>query len=280
MQDSKSNKYEKIVLIIGNGFDRNQNLPTSYDHFLNSIYFQKLIDEENLLALYLKEKRDLELWIDVENELANYSKISNINQEKHLKQDFKLLSDSLKEYLKNIDYTQIVSDSESYRLLKEVINKDFIILDFNYTDTIYDILSWKFGRKDLAKERIVKVHGNWKEDIIFGVEDKADIKENHIFLRKGYNKNYSTYNFTEIFEKANSIYVFGHSLGKTDEMYFKDFFKDCSYKSSSISPKEIRIYYHGEDSYDGIMCRLDDMTGQNLSVFKINQAPKFINTKV
>ena len=61
---------EKGVLILGNGFDLDLGLKTSYSDFMDSDDFKAIVDN-NYFARYLEEKRS-ELggnWIDIENEI-------------------------------------------------------------------------------------------------------------------------------------------------------------------------------------------------------------------
>ena len=57
------------IAIIGNGFDLNLGLKTSYTNFVNGNEFKSLLNTDNFLADYLSNKHDLQNWIDVENEL-------------------------------------------------------------------------------------------------------------------------------------------------------------------------------------------------------------------
>ena len=63
----------KTVLIIGNGFDKNIGMPTSYKEFMGSEEFKDLITKDNsVLAKYLdyKKSHDGTNWIDLEKELG------------------------------------------------------------------------------------------------------------------------------------------------------------------------------------------------------------------
>jgi|GEM_PF-3326905 hypothetical protein len=48
-----------LVLIIGNGFDLNFGLKTSYSDFLSSKQFKNLIESNNKLALHLSNNQKL-----------------------------------------------------------------------------------------------------------------------------------------------------------------------------------------------------------------------------
>ncbi|MEG1304324.1 MAG: hypothetical protein RSD19_01935, partial [Oscillospiraceae bacterium] len=69
-------------------------------------------------------------------------------------------------------------------------------------------------------------------NIVFGVEDAANIKKEHIFFIKttqledatGSNKSLS---LPDILSRKSNIFFIGHSLGQADYTYFEDFFKDC-----------------------------------------------------
>ncbi|MFR8357317.1 MAG: AbiH family protein [Parabacteroides sp.] len=77
----------------------------------------------------------------------------------------------------------------------------------------------------IQKKEIIKVHGSIEnKNIIFGVEDKANIKKEHIFLKKSYNINFTPIDISNYLEISDSIIFFGHSLGETDHTYFRDFF--------------------------------------------------------
>ena len=71
----------KTLFIIGNGFDLDLNLKTSYHDFLDSSYFRNkasIFSEYELKRLngdinifsYLKYREQINGWIDVETELA------------------------------------------------------------------------------------------------------------------------------------------------------------------------------------------------------------------
>ena len=56
-------------IVIGNGFDINLGLPTSYADFVKSTHFDDMVKRGNELAKHLKSKFELQNWIDIENEL-------------------------------------------------------------------------------------------------------------------------------------------------------------------------------------------------------------------
>ena len=69
-----STKEYDSILIIGNGFDLNLGLKTSYQNFIASHVFKNLVDGNNQLCKYLNNQNELNRWIDIENELKKYSR--------------------------------------------------------------------------------------------------------------------------------------------------------------------------------------------------------------
>jgi len=118
-----------------------------------------------------------------------------------------------------------------------------------YNEITVFILGY-FGVEEKGIEsRLVKIHGSAKKgNIIFGAGDDAD-----------------------------EITVFGHSLGKTDHMYFKDFFANqcCSNRKRH----NINISVYGEDRHYSICEQVDALTTKQLSKFRLRNNIQFIDTK-
>lgn len=278
---AKIDFYPQKILIVGNGFDLNQNLPTSYSHFLNSNNFKKLEQKyPNALFRHMRNAQKLNNWIDVENELKIYSESVSYGIETiEFNEHFDLLSFALIDYLKTIDYSSVIENSHSYNLIKRLIYEDFLIIDFNYTNTIKYILeSLKISNEDIQK-RLIKIHGSVNENsIIFGVEDYAKIAQRFVFIKKGFNKHYKGITFLEQLMKSHEIHFFGHSLGETDHTYFNEFFDSHSQQNSKVMHKKIFLYYYGDESYYQLSMQLDKLTNNRLSGLK--QVNNFISVDV
>ena len=281
-----TSKYPHIF-VVGNGFDIDLNLKTSYTDFIYSEVFKKLItDNENHLCSYLKDKHDLVNWSDIEKELAVYSrkakkyKIGNIDKTEAFpnaetfEREYKELSAALVEYLSSLDYNAIDKKSTAYQLLKNQRNNSYLFIDFNYTPSLKNILSHSCMDTSLSESTIIKPHNSLKaKDIIFGVEDNADILPNYIFLKKSFSNYYNCSNFSEYLENADSVIFFGYSLGCTDHDYFRDFFTGCCGKLES---KEIKIYY--SKNCDSIKKEMDTLTGTQFGKFRRRNNIEFIDT--
>jgi hypothetical protein len=255
------------IIIIGNGFDLNLGLKTSYTDFISSEHFNNQVNNGNDLCHYLQEQHNLKRWIDIENELKAYS---NMNAE-NFEEDFDNLCSALMEHLKDLNYDEINWDSHAYNLIKQIRSQEFLILDFNYTKSIYKLLVDLSYPTSLIKERIVKVHGSIESgNIIFGVEDQARIHRQDIFLKKTCNINYAPIPFRQLLENASEVHIFGHSLGETDHMYFFDFFSGCTNRRASNDMGSIFLYYFGKTGYKELHMQLDDLTIKRIGFLKQN----------
>lgn len=278
MRNIDFNKYQS-ALIIGNGFDLSLGLSTSYMDFVNSDEFQILLNMQNQLAIYLKVNAELHHEIDIENELKLYSK--NEDNAK-FKTEYEALCKQLVVYINNIDYSSINKNSKAYEVLTNLSStKNNIILDFNYTASTRLILKQCGLSDEDIDNRLIKVHGEASNnDIIFGVEDNAGIKKEHVFLRKAYNIKYKALNFSELYDRIKSVAIFGHSLGETDHTYFNKLFQEsCMYnKFSTNNNKEFWLFYYKENGYHCMMQQLDSLTHNSLTSFRQYNRVNFINT--
>lgn len=270
--------YENI-LIVGNGFDLNQGLSTSYSDFVESLEFNNLIISNNALAIYLKNQKDLINWIDIEIELKKYSSLLEDSKIiKNLRIEFLMLSTALKKYLSKINYSKLDKSKDSYKLLNRLKDTDLLILDFNYTHTVKTILLELGLSKDEIENRLIKVHNSVDEDIIFGVEDSARINPLHVFLRKAYNKSFKAINVKSNLDNLKQLVVYGYSLGETDHMYYNEFFRNLSYSHMLEKGKSLFFFYYGDDGYDQLFIQIDKLTQNNLTLFKQNNRLEFINS--
>lgn len=268
-----------IAMVVGNGFDLNLGLKTSYTDFIESDYFKEMINSGNKFARHLANEFSLNDWIDVENELKIYSKNSGTSRNDFLT-EFKELSNSLKLYLMSLKYDELDEKREAYKILSENQEKSILIIDFNYTSTISKILrelDVRIDEDDCSIEHI-KIHGSIKSsNIIFGVEDKALISPQHIFLKKSVNEDFYPTDFSEAIKNCKYFIVFGHSLGETDHMYFDDFFFEASHKQKGKNGQTMILYYYGENSFYNINSQLDKLTLQSINLLKRSNSVQFLN---
>lgn len=268
------------LLVIGNGFDLNLGLTTSYQAFIKSQHFITLLQKRAPFATYLNDKNALQNWIDIEIELKNYSRIvASADAINSLRLEFVELINALTSFLNEIDCNNVKKESSAYKLLDSIKSKDFLILDFNYTDTISNLLLNMGLDSESISNRLFKVHGSLKTNtIVFGVEDNANIKPNHVFLRKASNKHFEGLRFKTQLQHAQEVHFYGHSLGETDHHYFKQFFLNCVKERDADEHKKIFIYHYGDESYNQILMQLDSLTNNSLSLLAQNNQLRYIDT--
>jgi len=270
-------------MIIGNGFDLNLGLKTSYQDFLKSQYFLSLINDNNSLALYLNKQNDLSNWVDIENEITNYSieiihlhhteKINLTNLD--IKNHFKSLKNALMKHLLDVQDQKLDEESKAFQMIKGEIETTDRIYNFNYTNSIFRIANLLNIPIYEIEKKHTYVHGSIEnKDIIFGVEDTAKISSEHIFFKKAYNLNFGKSDIDENLSYKNDSILFGHSLGVTDSSYFKDYIHRLGVHGRG---KSLKFYYYKEDGYDDLMKTLDKYTHNGLSKFKHNNQFNSIN---
>lgn len=265
---------EKVV-IIGNGFDLNLGLETGYDSFLNSPDFEELIENRNTLAVHLKGKHSLKHWIDIENEIGDLSEREDTTIHHH---EYSALSGALINYLKKVDTNILRKDSEAYLFLENIMSSPFrdtfLIVDFNYTDSIERILASMGIAENEIQNRVKKVHGALKNgNIIFGVEDGRSFKEEdeYDFLRKSSNRDYGReVDVSSVMIMAREVDIFGSSMGRTDERHFENYFVNRRTRSSPERPQNFNLYYHGNDSLRRLEARISALTFKDKGGFKTN----------
>lgn len=271
----------KNILILGNGFDLNLGLETSYCHYLESTYFKDLLGT-NILARYLSSHKIKSNWVDIEKELYLYSTSLFYKGENGLcpnPKDVKLISSlrqnydeicySLRKYL--IEATNCPIDfnnKAAYNIISNVFAEKNIytyILTFNYSEIIERLHQYYFS--SCKNYYINHIHGKLSDDnIVFGIEDNAEVAKEHVFLYKSYNTVQNINGLISVFENAKNITFFGYSLGETDHSYFDDFFN--AQTKPDCDRKKFTFYYYGQKAYDDLIWQLKTLTKNRLTYLK------------
>ncbi|MCK9372781.1 MAG: bacteriophage abortive infection AbiH family protein [Sulfuricurvum sp.] len=106
------------IIVIGNGFDLNLGLKTSYKDFFASDYFKSLIEEDNSFAKYLTYKNNLNNWVDIEQEIPEYSMAVTVADADHnVEDDFIALKRALTDYLKEAQNAAISHESKAFEMI-------------------------------------------------------------------------------------------------------------------------------------------------------------------
>lgn len=270
----------KNVLIVGNGFDLNIGLKTSYSDYIKGKEFQSLLGKNNL-ADYLNLCSKTSKWVDIEKELYKYSvklfyKIGerfepNLNKREligKLKSEYNEICYSLKLYLERVTSCKInIDKTASFYIINKVFNEKDIntyILTFNYTDIIERIQQTLLY--SINNYYINHIHGSLQNNnIVFGIEDSVEVAKEHVFLYKSYN-NQNINGLISILKNAENITFFCYSLGETDHSYFDDFFSEQT--KPNCDRKNFAFYYYGQEAYDDLIWQLKTLTKNRLTYLK------------
>lgn len=275
------------VVIIGNGFDIDQGLKTSYKDFLENGVQKPVFDTNSILNHIQTLREQLQPnWSDLELALAKLlmTEVSNL--------DAQPWHDNLiKAYIqvKRLLHTYIEGEQRffnqqkkfdpntaSYEFLQKLHSSEFRkieIFDFNYTNTVANILSSLPINKNIEH---FKVHGAIDQnEVIFGVENYGSVKvpSKFIYAKKSNSSSFYTGRISEKMLSTNEIHIFGHSLGETDEVHFADYFRRViDYNEPNQQPIRQTFKFHlnpfnKESEMTRINGRIDELT-QGLAEFK------------
>lgn len=276
---------EETLLIVGNGFDLSMGFKTSYGDFMKSSYFPH--EETSSLCSYLHKQYEENMgWIDIENELSEYSRIlttKKLNAKKFntildidsLREEYDELKSSLKFYLQ--EETKRAFGPSPDNPAKRVIDQlpaDSKIISFNYTSIIERMTRDRFCT---SKGNLLHIHGSLApyDDIVFGVEDSAKLSKEHVFLYKAHSRHLKVQEFSDWLNNAERIIFYGYSLGDTDRQYFENFFRKLC--SSDNTYTELIFYYYGQVSYDNLIWQLQVLTNHKLTQLQIQNKIEFID---
>lgn len=277
------------VFVIGNGFDISLGWKTKYSDFAKSSLWPFKVATDGL-SLHLEQKRNIEKWLDIEQELLNYVVSFDLQkknaagrlllEEDTIRKDFyafNTLCDRLTNYLKSAQTKKIDEKSPAARVFDAIIKNGSFedIYTFNYTNLqiIADSLN-------LGKIYFKYVHGSLENnDIIVGIDDHEEILRSYDFLFKTYNKYYTSSPINYSLQNANEVVFFGHSLGPTDYHYFKSFFNTQSQEYMTLEKsKDITIFTFNNDSRVEILRQLRKMNGGSLEYLFSNNCFRIICT--
>lgn len=272
----------KTLYIIGNGFDRAHNLPTSYECFrmwlmeTGRSYFV-----ENMETFFSRWDRDSKkdlLWNDFESALGacdfeeTYNMFANQSREyfgegyEYLR-DIRNISDEhftmpltyempslFIEWIKSIN-AKIPNISPNNLILRNVNNSD-LFLNFNFTDTLEQVYGISYpqvchihNRVSVGETPIVGHNQTFSIEVPGDMTmDESKLKQSLADVLNGYKKDYKTNIannsgfYRQIDEQVTTLCFYGHSLGDIDLPYFENIKKMVS------SDAQWKFYiYQGEN---------------------------------
>lgn len=244
-----------ILYIIGNGLDIAHKMETSYQDFFN--YYLTLSTDDNDIKAMKKDihSHRYKTWADLEIGMGSYSS-KCVDKEIFLKclVDVK---ERLKEYLKKesekINLYKVKSFSgfinpaqflepeprERYIRYRSRFNpsESIEIITFNYTSTLESIFGYAGSEISISQgvtlHSIIHVHGTLDNMMVMGVNDLSQISNISFntdvdiiedFVKPEYNDacmNNKNVDCESLIRNANIIVLYGTSLGKSDEKWWK-----------------------------------------------------------
>lgn len=282
LSDSSCYKLKaKVVVIIGNGFDLNLGLKTSYKDFVESKYFTFILGENNGidkecydfnknkiklqlinngLAAYIFRQARERNWYDIENDIKEYIISSNGKSDAEIiAKEIYSIRYFLYKYMQhtigiNGIYLLKKKHYVGYEFINQLIqnNASYTIWNFNYTSSCESIFAHLNYEESVFSKLINYPHSNilsscrieaatnvlgtnYDEQVakICPLAIKSLSIEGYKIMRDKFNK--------ELMD-ADTIIIFGHSMGDSDSDYFKEVL------SSSKNLKKVFLINYDEYS--------------------------------
>lgn len=245
----------EVLYILGNGFDLNHNLPTTYQSF-HKYLKEHFSDLESKFDEYFQFKTDDDyLWMNFEEDLGTFDWrgfYEDFNNLEPLADDFRpsfvfSLEDELNDQSEHLyndirktfqDWLETIDISTTIAKFKFSQNSKF--LSFNYTLLLENVYNIEINR-------ILHIHGDIEhepEELVLGhksrLEEVPEFDENsesnrtmfsdsesasktpfYFFQKPVGDLIKSNLNFFKSLTTVKAIYVLGHSLNEIDMPYFK-----------------------------------------------------------
>lgn len=266
-----------ITFLIGNGFDLNCGMKTSYRDVYKG-YCKEKSDEPIIQNFKNQINGNLDTWGDFEVAMSkemnsfqteedfliclrDYKKYMNlylVTEEKRINDLIRnggeftkdLVAQEWKEALSSFydGITHNLTRQINQRIYKESCSFSFIT--FNYTSTVESIREIK--SKNVFSDEIIHVHGKLNDDAILGMDNEQQIsncsfqltnRTRRAFLKPFLNREYDDMRMVkalDVIRGADIVCVFGLSLGISDLMWRNALLETLS----SDSPPEVFYFKH------------------------------------
>lgn len=266
------------TLIIGNGFDLDLGLHTTYQDFMQSDLWPitPTMGLHSSLAQTLLDKIQFKCWFDLEQILANYAdSTSQISQKsvrslylRGLQNDcdcFNRLQSSLSQFIEREEQNAINFQSAAALFMQNLINKASFdqIFSFNYSD-----LNLFAKQLHVLSINYTHVHGSTRnKTCILGISDSIKVTRDYDFMYKTSSPHYKSTNVRYALQKSSVVVFWGHSLGMQDYHYFEDFFKQQSRSDMVEKDKRtIIIITKDQESQSNILHQLRVMNDGKINL--------------
>ena len=245
-----------ILYILGNGFDKAQDMATSYPDFYK--YLKTYEGSELLEQLKQTINANTKLWSDMEEAFGLYT--SQISSKSDFIRLYEELSEHLQSHLKSEDNKFVPTVEQKEKFKKDFMSpgfylgdldklrldqylehyknesKNFNVMTLNYTNTLEKLLSIDSTKPNKEKtfsnnealRNIIHVHGELDSTIIIGVDNEKqianeafrndeDIKDWLIKIQSNHAMKLTRHERCEnLIANTQLIVLYGVSLGDTD----------------------------------------------------------------
>lgn len=253
----------RVLLIIGNGFDLDLGWKTSYkDFYLAKQHIYDWYNRNKFIENMVKK----DAWYDLEGYLRTcaLSLHSKVDVENFMA-FYQICVNLIKDYLydkTSAVYRNTRKDSCAYQLLSGISNETDVIT-FNYSDP--------FLQESLnAPKNLIHLHGSLMSgdamaNPILGFDEKT-VEINRLIensdakdLIKSRKHNYRE-TFINLIKQADVIVIYGHSLSITDSDYFAPFLQNLS--KGKLGNKKLYIVTYDNNAVINIR--------KNMEVYDVN----------
>ena len=276
------------TFIIGNGFDMDLGLHTSFQDFVSSDLWpitDSDIERSSLAKKLEKDKK--ENWFNLEDALCEYAQARPAQSELNVMKIgtysfdmdvYRRIKEALLAFIRNHQRIQPNKDSMAADVLRHISSYGVFdnILSFNYTDI--DSICEKVGSN---KVNYKHVHGACSDGkIILGVADGYELKEGYDVLYKTSDTNYKSANVQNSLHDVDEVVFYGHSLGSQDYHYFDYFFKHNSREGMTTDDLvNITFFTKNEDSAAELKRQLRKMIPEGFGRLMDSNHVTFIHTQ-
>ena len=281
------------VVVLGNGFDLDLGWNTSYKDFFNHNYGGRSITlvDDSLIQYIINHAGKKDTWYDLEKMLSDYCVLKS--QEERTEQqllddslDYGELRTKLKKFIAEGTTTPADSNSFAYKLLNKCIESAKIhrssndispvIFSFNYSN-LGKVISQIDPKATFDYHA---VHGTLeKNNIIFGFNNRSDIKREYRCYQKSHDDSYESHNILPALMDASNIIFFGMSMGDIDGAYYAEVLRKTSVVGGfrSRMHKNITFVTYDSESRLAIKNNLQDAGIDTMVLCNTNNV-KFILT--
>ena len=264
-----------VTLIIGNGFDLNMGLPTSYSDFYK--YYLQVDSPKSTNLIKQEIGKKPRNWADLEKSLGEISKMYLQDSDAYI-EAFENVRDELALYLKEVDRYEIPNlDTFATFLLKDVLEVDrfldnkpkreyrlflegvdfsneieLTVVNFNYTSTVEKMMAVQktaeLPPKKVIFKDVIHVHHDLSTGILMGVNDTSQIANEEfgelfdiqsMMVKPFINDSFAAGNDHKAYSAllaADVIILFGTSFGETDNLWWE-------HLKNAVYNTKVRIIY-------------------------------------